>query len=315
MKSAELTSTRVDRVHVGWLAAIAIGLTFLFAGLYYLISLAWPEHGLALPTAVSYEAGKDKPDFGDALYFSVVTEATLGYGDVRPIGYSRLVACFQVGLGLLLAGIVVAKITSARGRELRLLADMVAGYWIEPFEAPGNPPMITFSRIYYDGDSLRYEGDNYDEDCNYHGYFRSKLLEHDGSLLKFDYSNAPSQTHLFESGYMDLKFSDLDMGKRWMRHEAKSMDSVKGFVMGFRGYRASASEESAIITKNPAALKELVERCLALHSKGKRHIGASAINWTSTYSGTPLYETNNLFFWCAPPTQRPYCKLPQKSGQ
>ncbi len=52
--------------------------------------------------------------FLDALYFSVVTFTSLGYGDVIPVGASRLVACAEVILGLTLFGLAVAKASSAR---------------------------------------------------------------------------------------------------------------------------------------------------------------------------------------------------------
>jgi len=50
----------------------------------------------------------------DALYFSVVTVSSLGYGDMHPIGFSRLVASIEVLFGLAFMGIVIAKVTSRR---------------------------------------------------------------------------------------------------------------------------------------------------------------------------------------------------------
>ena len=34
------------------------------------------------------------------LYFSLVTQATVGYGDVLPVGFGRVMATFQIGLGV-----------------------------------------------------------------------------------------------------------------------------------------------------------------------------------------------------------------------
>jgi hypothetical protein len=50
----------------------------------------------------------------DALYFSVVTISSLGYGDLSPIGFSRAIAGLEVLFGLSFMGILIAKITSRR---------------------------------------------------------------------------------------------------------------------------------------------------------------------------------------------------------
>jgi len=40
--------------------------------------------------------------FGDSLYFSVITFTSLGYGDISPMGFGKLVASIEVLLGLIL---------------------------------------------------------------------------------------------------------------------------------------------------------------------------------------------------------------------
>jgi uncharacterized membrane protein len=41
------------------------------------------------------------PHFDDFLYFSVVTAATLGYGDIKPVtGLARSLACVEVAIGI-----------------------------------------------------------------------------------------------------------------------------------------------------------------------------------------------------------------------
>ena len=50
----------------------------------------------------------------DALYFTVTTFATVGYGDISPVSQAaRLVALLQMVLGLILLGIVARVITGA----------------------------------------------------------------------------------------------------------------------------------------------------------------------------------------------------------
>ena len=52
--------------------------------------------------------------FYECLYFSVVTFTSLGYGDMSPIGFSRVLACFEVISGLFLIAVLVGKIASER---------------------------------------------------------------------------------------------------------------------------------------------------------------------------------------------------------
>jgi energy-coupling factor transporter transmembrane protein EcfT len=52
--------------------------------------------------------------FWNALYFSIVTVSSLGYGDMYPMGFSKILACLEVLSGLILMGIMLAKMTSAR---------------------------------------------------------------------------------------------------------------------------------------------------------------------------------------------------------
>lgn len=48
------------------------------------------------------------------IYFSVITISSLGYGDVHPVGYSKILASIEVLMGITIIGILIAKITSRR---------------------------------------------------------------------------------------------------------------------------------------------------------------------------------------------------------
>lgn len=61
----------------------------------------------------SYETDST-PGLLDALYFSIVTISSLGYGDIRPEGLARLLAGSEVALGLAFFGIIVAKVSSVK---------------------------------------------------------------------------------------------------------------------------------------------------------------------------------------------------------
>lgn len=60
-------------------------------------------------------------NFFECLYFSVITFTTVGYGDLTPIGWGRLVAGVEVIGGLFFTAILIGKIASERQSALLLL--------------------------------------------------------------------------------------------------------------------------------------------------------------------------------------------------
>lgn len=72
-------------------------------------------------TLISVQDGLGKSDIRplDALYFSIVTFTTLGYGDYSPMGFGRGVSVFVVTCGLALTALLIGKIASER--QLALL--------------------------------------------------------------------------------------------------------------------------------------------------------------------------------------------------
>lgn len=81
------------------LSALLIGTIFAFAGLYYVAGGRWgggftPSDGTFL----------------ECVYFSVVTITTLGYGDMRPDGWFRLLACAEVITGVIFVGLFINRL-------------------------------------------------------------------------------------------------------------------------------------------------------------------------------------------------------------
>lgn len=76
---------------------VLLGLTFGFAGLYYLFSLEETVLKINDPTENAADV-----TFWNALYFSGVTILSVGYGDIVPVGSARFFALIQASLGLLL---------------------------------------------------------------------------------------------------------------------------------------------------------------------------------------------------------------------
>lgn len=69
----------------------------------------------------SHSLNKDNIDIFDALYFSVVTFTSLGYGDLSPIGIGRLIATIVVISGLIFIALLVGKFASERQQTILLL--------------------------------------------------------------------------------------------------------------------------------------------------------------------------------------------------
>ncbi|MDF1542779.1 MAG: potassium channel family protein [Anaerosomatales bacterium] len=99
----------VERVSVLQLLLGINTLLVVFAFAYWALSEPGSTNGLI----ETYEP-EGQVSFLDALYFSVVSLSSLGYGDVRPLGFSRLLAGAEVIIGLSFFGIMVAKISSVR---------------------------------------------------------------------------------------------------------------------------------------------------------------------------------------------------------
>ncbi len=227
--------TFIDRVK-GWqIALIAIVTTLIFSIGYFIISKYYPEHGIIVPSSDSTYVNVN---LLDSIYFSVITETTTGYGDIRPVGFSRLLVCIQVFSGLVIAGILIAKITSSYGKALRYIQHNAEGYWLEPFKRGGEETMFTFSHIFFDGEKLRYEGDNYDYNGGYHGSFRGNLISIAGNYLKFEYFNL-EQKHLFDSGFIEVIFSGDTQNTKWMSHRSICYDKSKRETTEYVGYRAN----------------------------------------------------------------------------
>jgi len=84
-------------------------LAVLFSALYFW--LAPTEHSL----------NKSDIDLLDALYFTIVTFTSLGYGDLSPVGIGRFIAIIVVLLGLIFIALLVGKFASERQQSIILL--------------------------------------------------------------------------------------------------------------------------------------------------------------------------------------------------
>lgn len=85
--------------------------SYLIAFLVVVVTCGWLYSHLTV-----HGHGVNTPGLGflEGVFFSIVTVTSLGYGDIYPVGFSRVIAGVEVLFGLALMGIMIAKVTSRR---------------------------------------------------------------------------------------------------------------------------------------------------------------------------------------------------------
>ena len=91
------------------LLLIWAGMTFGFAVAYWIIGLLSPEHGPTIAAATPTMEG-----FLDSLYFSITTATSVGFGDIVPQGFSKILVSFQAIASLSTFAILVTKLVSQK---------------------------------------------------------------------------------------------------------------------------------------------------------------------------------------------------------
>jgi hypothetical protein len=240
----------IDRLSGRRLLSFIVALTFIPALGYFIASALYPEHGLvASSTGPVVKPGH--VSFLTALYFSVTTETTLGFGDVTPVGLSRALACVQVLTGLALAGFCIAKLTSMNGRNIREAGSKASGVWLVMNRLPSGQKLVSVTEIRLIAGSIHYGGSNYTLDAEFCGTWDSTLLECNDNVLRFRYSNRNSITEYFDEGVSHLTFrysagcdsSKLSFNKAvWDTYGATAQDFGKQIQVTFEGWRVKPEQ-------------------------------------------------------------------------
>ena len=105
---------KVANLSLERLIAVWFGMILVFSVIYWIAGVGM---GMGLQ-AGSHLVKADAQGFVTAIYFSFVTALSIGYGDVVPVGWFRLMAIIEGAAGLLIFGCVVSKLVSRRQEEL-----------------------------------------------------------------------------------------------------------------------------------------------------------------------------------------------------
>jgi hypothetical protein len=99
-----------DQIYAGICMYLMLG--FAFGAIYYLINILEPT---SFVMSKELLAVRDTPDL---MYFSFVTLATLGYGDITPrTDIARLVAVMEALAGMLYIAVFMARLVSLRSAD------------------------------------------------------------------------------------------------------------------------------------------------------------------------------------------------------
>ncbi|MFH0876317.1 MAG: potassium channel family protein [archaeon] len=93
------------------LIVIWISIIIVFAVLYYFLT------SYSVESRLDYRGEyveKGWHGLLNSVYFSFITTTTLGYGDIAPLGLSKVLAILEVIIGITMNGIIIAKLVSTK---------------------------------------------------------------------------------------------------------------------------------------------------------------------------------------------------------
>src|ERR1700710_2029386 len=112
---------RVERLSIRQLAVVAFCWVIGFAAIYSMVPA-----GTALLDADHHPV----QEIGNTLYFSIVTAATLGDGQIVALGWLRALVGVEVIGGIVIAGLTVSAIVSIPTRQRRRAVRASHGWWV-----------------------------------------------------------------------------------------------------------------------------------------------------------------------------------------
>jgi hypothetical protein len=91
-------------------------LGILWGSLVLVFACAYFALGQWLPAHAPHPIGEESilRGLGDSIYFSVITATTVGYGDILPQGWSKLLAGIQAIIAFFVFGLCISKLVSSK---------------------------------------------------------------------------------------------------------------------------------------------------------------------------------------------------------
>lgn len=189
--------TRVEKISIlGYIVRFA-GAVIGFGLLYYLLTQY--GHGIGRDNEIL-----DNATFLTGIYFSIVTISSLGYGDMHPMGISKVLACLEVLFGLVMIGVMIAKVTSYR---VERIYSSDAQKRLENFAEGFNKSQRDFAEIMTNFEATRFEEivRTFQAQCTaFSGYFLDAATQ--GDYFRIVPSSAIKQA----GSAVDSAFSELE---------------------------------------------------------------------------------------------------------
>lgn len=142
-----LLVTFVEKISILRYIVIFALAVIVFGFLYYLLTQC--GHGIGRD-----DEALDNSTVFTGIYFSIVTISSLGYGDMHPMGVSKILACIEVLFGLVMIGIMIAKVTSYR---VDRIYSSYAQIRLENFAEGFNKSQRDFAEIMTNFEATRFE--------------------------------------------------------------------------------------------------------------------------------------------------------------
>jgi hypothetical protein len=244
----------LDRISFRLILAWNLASAAFFAVTYGLLDSWVPGSGLISPVSAGPR------HWSDYIYFSVVTQTTIGYGDYWPAGFSRFFACIQAGVGILSAGALVAKITTASISRYNLLRKEACDDWVDIVRQRDGRIEVGILHLEWRDDGLAFNGRNFNPDGILVDSFHSHLLEDDWPRsLTFRYTSHDTGPDYAE-GYLTL-WMHAPRGRKPNAFSATVRDTIKPDIKPIiRGWRVEP-EERELLRKidKPHHHREVIE--------------------------------------------------------
>ncbi len=230
----------LDRISFWIISACVAALTVLFACAYWALSVLSPENGLIGPDP------NLPPRAVEFFYFSIVTQATIGYGDFRPVGFSRLVACIHGGAGIVMMGVLIAKITASSISRFRMLQRQACDQWVDVVRHHDGRVEVGILDLEVRDGAVQFAGRNFSPSGLLVDSFHSYLLEDDWPRsLTFRYTSHEGVADYVE-GYVTLWFHAAQEGKP-QSFSATVRDHLKPDTKPIiRGWRLTTDERTLV---------------------------------------------------------------------